>query len=75
MFQLAEGKRLTRFDRQLPEADFTQLVEHLLGVVGFTDRDATAADHHIGLAVCLLEGGAQRVLIITDNAQIQRFAP
>ena len=40
-----------------------QLVEHLFGVVGLADRDATAADHYVGLAVRPFESGAQRIAI------------
>ena len=72
--KLAESERFSRFDRQLPEADFPQLFENRFGVVRFADGNAAGANHHIGLLVSLNKGFAQFSRVVGNNAEVNHFA-
>ena len=51
--QTTAGKGFARFNRQLPETDFTKLGENVFGVIRFTHRYTARGNDHIGQTVGL----------------------
>ncbi|MNR38831.1 hypothetical protein D3C85_1569670 [compost metagenome] len=74
MFQFAKGKRFAWFDRQFPEADFTQLVENGFGVIRFADGNAAGADHYVGGFIRFDKGRAQFFRIVRNNTEVNHLA-
>ncbi len=72
--EAAKGERFARLDGEFPEADFAKLLQQRFGVVRFADGNAAGAQHQIGLAIGLLERGAQGVRVVADNAEVNHIA-
>ncbi|MNZ73198.1 hypothetical protein D3C78_916060 [compost metagenome] len=72
--KLTESERFARFNRQLPEADFTQLVEKNFGVIRFANGYSAGTYHHICGVVRFDKRGAQFFRIVRNNAEVNDLA-
>ena len=71
VFDLAEGERPSRFDRDLPELGSAKLGERRLDVIGFAYRYATSADDQVCPGAGVLQGLAHALGIIAYHAQVE----
>jgi hypothetical protein len=70
----AESHRATGFHGDFPEQDFAELRHQRLDEVGLANRDAAAADHHVGSSGRLPEGRLEQRRLVANDPEIEDFA-
>ena len=71
---LAVRERTAGLHRDLPEQDFTELVQKLLDEIGFTDRHATRCDDDVGVVRGRRKRALQRFGHVGHDAHVDDIA-